>query len=107
MENEKEIKNESTKPYELLAQIFGTTPEELQEGVNESAGDNKLSEDLRTALSSLSPRERDVLRLRFGLDDGRKRTLEEVGVLFGVSRYRIRQIEANAIKKLKEHSENK
>lgn len=102
-------KDNELKAYEKIAALFGTTPKELFERANKpTEGTNKsLEEDLRTALSSLSPRERDVLRLRFGLDDGRKRTLEEVGVLFGVSRYRIRQIEANAIKKLKQHSENK
>ena len=60
-----------------------------------------LREDLAEVLSSLSPRERDVLRLRFGMDDGRQRTLEEVGQLFGVTRERIRQIEKKALRKLR------
>jgi len=60
-----------------------------------------LREDLAEVLGSLSPRERDVLRLRFGMDDGRQRTLEEVGQLFGVTRERIRQIEAKALRKLR------
>ena len=60
-----------------------------------------LREDLADVLSGLSPREKDVLRLRFGMDDGRQRTLEEVGQLFGVTRERIRQIEAKALRKLR------
>ncbi len=66
-----------------------------------------LREDLAEVLSSLSPRERDVLRLRFGIDDGRQRTLEEVGQLFGVTRERIRQIEAKALRKLRHPNRSK
>jgi RNA polymerase primary sigma factor len=60
-----------------------------------------LRSDIIDVMSALSPRERDVLRLRFGLDDGRQRTLEEVGQLFGVTRERIRQIESKALRKLR------
>ncbi len=60
-----------------------------------------LSEALDEVLSSLTDREQKVLKLRFGLDDGRARTLEEVGKVFNVTRERIRQIEAKALRKLK------
>lgn len=60
-----------------------------------------LREDIIEVMAGLSARERDVLRLRFGLDDGRQRTLEEVGQLFAVTRERIRQIEAKALRKLR------
>ncbi len=60
-----------------------------------------LKEQLEDVMSTLTPREKRVLRLRFGLDDGRSRTLEEVGQVFGVTRERIRQIEAKALRKLR------
>jgi RNA polymerase sigma factor (sigma-70 family) len=60
-----------------------------------------LREDIIKVMANLSPRERDVLRLRFGLDDGRQRTLEEVGELFGVTGEHIRQIEAKALRNLR------
>jgi RNA polymerase primary sigma factor len=58
-------------------------------------------------LESLTDREKKVLRLRFGLDDGKARTLEEVGKQFGVTRERIRQIEAKALRKLRHPSRSK
>ncbi len=66
-----------------------------------------LKEQLEDVLSTLTPREMRVLRLRFGLDDGRARTLEEVGQSFGVTRERIRQIEAKALRKLRHPSRSK
>ncbi|MCL6595094.1 MAG: RNA polymerase sigma factor RpoD [Firmicutes bacterium] len=66
-----------------------------------------LKEQLEEVLGSLSPREAKVLRLRFGLDDGRARTLEEVGQAFGVTRERIRQIEAKALRKLRHPTRSK
>jgi RNA polymerase primary sigma factor len=66
-----------------------------------------LREDITDVLNTLSHRERDVLKLRFGLEDGRQRTLEEVGQQFGVTRERIRQIEAKALRKLRHPNRNK
>lgn len=66
-----------------------------------------LKEQLEEVLSTLTEREENVLRLRFGLDDGRARTLEEVGKVFGVTRERIRQIEAKALRKLRHPSRSK
>lgn len=66
-----------------------------------------LKEQLLEAMSGLTPREEKVLRLRFGLDDGRQRTLEEVGREFNVTRERIRQIEAKALRKLRHPSRSK
>ncbi|MBR1730056.1 MAG: RNA polymerase sigma factor RpoD [Selenomonadaceae bacterium] len=66
-----------------------------------------LKEQLEEVLQTLTPRETRVLRLRFGLDDGKARTLEEVGQSFGVTRERIRQIEAKALRKLRHPSRSK
>mgnify|MGYP000905336306 FL=1 len=66
-----------------------------------------LREQLIEVLDTLTPREQKVLRLRFGLDDGRARTLEEVGKEFDVTRERIRQIEAKALRKLRHPSRSK
>lgn len=66
-----------------------------------------LKEQLEEVLYTLTPREEKVLRLRFGLDDGRQSTLEEVGQKFGVTRERIRQIEAKALRKLRHPSRSK
>ena len=73
----------------------------------EAASFSLLKEQLTDVLSTLAPREEKVLRLRFGLDDGRARTLEEVGSEFGVTRERIRQIEAKALRKLRHPSRSK
>ncbi|NLZ94180.1 MAG: RNA polymerase sigma factor RpoD [Firmicutes bacterium] len=67
----------------------------------EAAAFELLKEQLDDVLETLTPREKKVLTLRFGLDDGRSRTLEEVGQVFGVTRERIRQIEAKALRKLR------
>ena len=66
-----------------------------------------LKEQLNIILETLTEREKNVLKLRFGIGDGRNRTLEEVGKVFGVTRERIRQIEAKALKKLRHPSRSK
>ena len=66
-----------------------------------------LREQLEDVLGTLTPREKKVLQLRFGLEDGRSRTLEEVGQVFGVTRERIRQIEAKALRKLRHPSRSR
>ena len=68
---------------------------------SDMAESNMLKEQLLQVLSTLTPREEKVLRLRYGLDDGKPRTLEEVGKAFNVTRERIRQIEAKALRKLR------
>lgn len=73
----------------------------------EAASFRLLKEQLEDVLNTLTPREEKVLRLRFGLDDGRARTLEEVGQIFNVTRERIRQIEAKALRKLRHPSRSK
>lgn len=73
----------------------------------ESVDFHMLRNQLETVLDTLTDREENVLRLRFGLEDGRTRTLEEVGKVFGVTRERIRQIEAKALRKLRHPSRSK
>ncbi len=73
----------------------------------EAASRQMLKEQMEDVLGTLSPREREVLTMRFGLEDGRGRTLEEVGREFGVTRERIRQIEAKALRKLRHPSRAK
>ncbi|SFQ36483.1 RNA polymerase sigma factor RpoD [Caldicoprobacter faecalis] len=82
-------------------------PDEDAPAPAEAAAYNLLKEQLMEVLDTLTPREEKVLRLRFGLDDGRARTLEEVGREFNVTRERIRQIEAKALRKLRHPSRSK
>ncbi len=82
-------------------------PDDDAPAPSEAASFVLLKEQLGDVLSTLTPREAKVLRLRFGLDDGRARTLEEVGSEFGVTRERIRQIEAKALRKLRHPSRSK
>ncbi|WP_225743975.1 RNA polymerase sigma factor RpoD [Marinilactibacillus sp. Marseille-P9653] len=74
---------------------------------SDNAAYELLKSELEDVLDTLTDREENVLRLRFGLDDGRQRTLEDVGKVFGVTRERIRQIEAKALRKLRHPSRSK
>ncbi|MEW6724500.1 MAG: RNA polymerase sigma factor RpoD [Bacillota bacterium] len=82
-------------------------PDDDAPAPSEAASFTMLKEQLEEVLDTLTDREEKVLRLRFGLDDGRARTLEEVGQVFGVTRERIRQIEAKALRKLRHPSRSK
>jgi len=126
MEGHFESAEERQKAVNRVAEIFRIAPEPLsletpigeeenshlgdfiedQDAVSpaDAAGNLVLREQIESVLDTLTDRERDVLKLRFGLDDGYARTLEEVGHIFKVTRERIRQIEAKALKKLKHPS---
>ena len=82
-------------------------PDEDASEPSEVASFSLLREQLEEVLGTLTEREQKVLRLRFGLDDGRARTLEEVGKEFNVTRERIRQIEAKALRKLRHPSRSR
>ena len=82
-------------------------PDEDAPAPAEAAAFTLLKEQLMSVLSTLTPREEKVLKLRFGLEDGRARTLEEVGKYFKVTRERIRQIEAKALRKLRHPSRSR
>ncbi len=82
-------------------------PDEDSPAPSEAASQSLLREQLIEVLRTLTPREEQVLTLRFGLEDGRPRTLEEVGKVFNITRERIRQIEAKALRKLRHPSRSK
>ena len=82
-------------------------PDDDAPAPQDAASHTLLKEQLSEVLGTLTPREERVLRLRFGLEDGRSRTLEEVGEVFNVTRERIRQIEAKALRKLRHPSRSK
>ncbi|GAB4218256.1 MAG: sigma-70 family RNA polymerase sigma factor [Synechococcales cyanobacterium] len=88
-------KEEDTELLHLIEDETEFLPEEALD-------QNMLSEQVEELLSHLSPRERDVIELRFGLGDGRHRTLAEIGQAFGMSRERVRQIQAKAMRKLRQ-----
>ena len=98
----KEIPNISKQFFQILARlIYG---ESVQ---TENLDFKKLQETLSNVLCTLSPKERDVLRLRCGMDDGRERHYKEIAQLFGVTEESIRIIEAKALRKLKHPSRSK
>ena len=82
-------------------------PDDEAPSPSEQAADTLLREHIEEVMQTLTPREAKVLKLRFGLEDGRMRTLEEVGKEFDVTRERIRQIEAKALRKLRHPSRSK
>jgi len=124
-----ELAREMGMSVERIAEIIKIAPEPLsletpigeeedshlsdfiedQEAISpaEAAASAILREKIEETLNNLTPRERDVLKMRFGLDDGHSRTLEEVGRHFKVTRERIRQIEAKALKKLRHPSRSR
>lgn len=85
----------------------GITEDEALEAVDRALDRDLLKEKLPDVLGSLAPREQKVLELRFGLNDGRSRTLEEVGKEFHLTRDRIRQIESKALRKLRHPSRSR
>jgi RNA polymerase primary sigma factor len=91
---------EDSRLADFIPDTDSSTPEE-------AATYELLKEHINDVLSLLTPREQRILRMRFGLDDGRSHTLEETGQEFGVTRERIRQIESKALLKLKKHRESK
>ena len=91
-----------TKSEDADGDALGDTLDVESGNKDESAGQLYLSEDVEGILGTLTYREREVLRLRYGIADGNCKTLEEVGVVFRVTRERIRQIEAKALRKLRQ-----
>ena len=81
--------------------------DENEKSPTDNAIDNNLQENIKNSLSTLTPREETVIRLRYGIDDHKPKTLEEVGAIFNVTRERIRQIEAKALRKLRHPSRAK
>jgi RNA polymerase primary sigma factor len=81
--------------------------DENEKSPTDNAIDNNLQEKIKKSLSTLTPREETVIRLRYGIDDHKPKSLEEVGAIFNVTRERIRQIEAKALRKLRHPSRSK
>ena len=112
LEKVSEIKKINQNPTSLStpigeekdSKLQDVLPDDWSQSPEDYATAEYLKNQLHTILDTLQDREKRVLSLRFGLEDGVSRTLEEVGKEFGVTRERIRQIEAKALKKLKEKS---
>ena len=92
---------------EVYANPFLFIPDNNSQAPADAVSYQHLKEQVGDVLDSISQREKRVLELRFGLEDGRSRTLEEVGREFGVTRERIRQIEAKALRKLRHPTRSK
>lgn len=92
---------------EMDTPLVSLVPDEKESNPEDEAAYTLLKEQLAEVLGTLTEREQKVLRLRFGIDDGRQRTLEEVGKEFNVTRERIRQIEAKALRKLRHPSRSR
>ena len=112
-ERVREISKISQEPLSLEAPLgaddghLGDFVQDEQASTSDAASRQVLKDEVKDVLSSLTDRERRVLELRFGLEDGRSRTLMEVGSEFDVTRERIRQIEGKALRKLRHHSHTK
>ena len=101
------ISLETTVGEEDESNLGNFIPDDEAPSPSEQAADTLLREHIEEVMQTLTPREAKVLKLRFGLEDGRMRTLEEVGREFDVTRERIRQIEAKALRKLRHPSRSK
>ena len=105
----KQVKNVAREPISLETPIGEEEDSSLGDFIEDKEVENPanqtaytlLQEQLRTVLGTLPQREQEVLKMRFGLDDGYSLTLEEVGLYFNVTRERIRQIEAKALRRLR------
>ena len=98
----KEVPEISKQFFQKLVQLICGQPVQI-----DNLDFKRLQEVFSDVLCTLSPRERDVLRLRLGMDDGKLRTLEEIGQLFGVKKDEIQLIEAKALRKLRHPNRSK